>query len=71
MKGKHQPKHPFALPSRSGALGMKAGDRVRSRLDGRTGVADEFTHDGETYMTWDDGTFGMYKWNHLELETAK
>lgn len=62
----HQPKHPHALPNKSGAFDMKAGDRVRSTIDGRTGIADEFTHDGDAYMVWDDGTFGMYKWNHLE-----
>jgi hypothetical protein len=59
-------RHPMALRHRSGAMGMQAGDRVRSKIDGRTGVADEFTHDGDTYMTWDDGTHGMYNWSNLE-----
>jgi len=59
--------HPLAFPgNRSGAFGMKNGDRVRYRIDGRCGIADEFTHDGETYITWDDGTFGIVGWNHLE-----
>ena len=61
--------HPFAQPDkRNGALGMKAGDRVRYRLDGRTGVADEFLHDGDAFITWDDGTYGTVHWNHLEKE---
>ncbi len=44
---------------------MSAG-RVIYKLDGRTGVADEFLQDGDTYVTWDDGTFGTVKWNYLE-----
>ena len=35
-------------------MGMKASDRVRHTVDGRTGVADEFLHDGDAFMTWDD-----------------
>ena len=66
MEKKHNPRHPFALRGRSGAMGMKAGDRVRLKIDGRTGVADEFLHDGDTFMSWDDGSFGTYKWNNLE-----
>lgn len=54
---------------RGGAMGMLAGDRVRYTIDGRTGVADEFTHDGDAFITWDDGTFGTVKWNHLEPVT--
>lgn len=49
----------------NGANGMSAGDRVRYDLDGRIGVCDEFTHDGDAYMTWDDGTFSIVKWNNL------
>ena len=62
----HSKRRPMALRHRTGAMGMKAGDRVRSTISGRIGRADEFTHDGDTYMTWDDGTHGLYKWNHLE-----
>ena len=45
---------------------MEAGDRVRYGIDGRTGIADEFLHDGDAFVTWDDGTFGTVKWSHLE-----
>jgi len=58
--------HPLAIADHSnGALGMKAGDRVLYTIDGRTGVADEFLHDGDALVTWDDGTYGTVHWNHL------
>lgn len=44
---------------------MKAGDRVRHDPDGRSGVVDEFLSDGDAYITWDDGTFGIVKWSLL------
>jgi hypothetical protein len=47
------------------------GERVRYTIDGRTGVADEFLSDGDTFVTWDDGTFGNVKWNHLEPAQPK
>lgn len=59
--------HPLALTDKpTSARGMTAGDPVRYTIDGRTGVADEFLHDGDCFVTWDDGTFGCVKWNHLE-----
>jgi hypothetical protein len=62
--------HPLSFPGgRNGALGMKAGDRVRVQrgpLEGQCGIADEFLQDGDTYLTMDDGTFATVKWNHLE-----
>ncbi len=64
--------HPLALKDHpNGARGMKAGDRVRYILDGRTGVADEFLSDGDAFVTWDDGTFDTVHWNHLEPEKAQ
>lgn len=63
--------HPLAQTERrNGACGMKAGDRIRYTIDGRTGVADEFLHDGDAFVTWDDGTFDTVKWNHLVLENG-
>jgi len=57
--------HPFAYPdNRSGALGMKVGDRV-VYADGREGVADEFLGDGEAFVSFDDGSFGTVNWIHL------
>jgi hypothetical protein len=59
--------HPLALTDhRNGANGMVAGDRVRYQIDRRTGVADEFLSDGDTFVTWDNGTHDTVKWNHLE-----
>lgn len=63
--------HPLAHPGRSGANGMMAGDRVLHVLDGRIGIADEFLHDGETFVTWEDGTFGTVKWRNLRPHEQK
>lgn len=61
--------HPLATPgTRSGANGMKAGDRIVHTLDGRRGVADEFLHDGEAFVSFDDGGFGTVKWCNLQPE---
>jgi hypothetical protein len=62
--------HPYAFPdNRSGANGMHAGDRVVYQIDGRHGVADEFLHDGDAFVSFDDGRCGTVKWNHLRPET--
>jgi hypothetical protein len=61
--------HPFAQSEhKNGACGMQAGDRVVYLIDGRRGTADEFLPDGDTFVTWADGTFGTVKWNHLRAE---
>jgi len=61
--------HPYAFKdNKSGAYDMKAGNRVIYTLDGRRGVADEFLQYGDTYITWDDGTFGNVKWRLLVKE---
>lgn len=58
--------HPLAISgNKSGALGMRTGDHVRFVPERKTGIADEFLHDGDAYITWDDGTFGIVKWIHL------
>lgn len=58
--------HPLSQSEhRNGACGMKAGDHVQYTIDGRIGIADEFLSDGDAFVTWDDGTFGTVKWNHL------
>jgi hypothetical protein len=49
---------------------MMAGDRVRNPFNGKTGTADEFLQDGDTYVTYEDGTFGVAKWYHLEPVNA-
>lgn len=61
--------HPLAIPNnRSGANGMKAGDRVIYAIDGRRGVADEFLHDGDAFVTFDGGIYETVKWHHLRAE---
>lgn len=44
---------------------VHAGDRIIYLIDGRTGVLDECLHDGDSFVTWDDGTFGTVKWYNL------
>lgn len=62
--------HPLAFPNnRSGAFDMRAGDRV-VHSDGRRGVADEFLHDGDALVTWDDGSYDTVKWNHLRKDES-
>lgn len=62
--------HPLSLmnpyASGSGAYDMRAGDRIRLKSDGRTGIADEFLHDGDALISFDDGTFGTVRWNDLQ-----
>lgn len=61
--------HPLAFTGhKNGAGDMRAGDRVIYQIDGRHGVADEFLHDGEAFVTFDDGEYGTVKWNHLRKE---
>jgi hypothetical protein len=63
--------HPLAYAgNKSGACGMKSGDRVVYVIDGRHGVADEFLHDGDAFVTFDDGRFETVKWNHLVKESV-
>lgn len=62
------PLHPFAIAdNRSGANDLQAGDRF-VYADGRRGRADEFLQDGDAFVTWDDGTYGAVKWNHMRPE---
>jgi hypothetical protein len=63
--------HPLARPGNKsggnsgGPYEVRAGDKVYYDIDGRTGVLDECLQDGDALITWDDGTFGKVKWNHL------
>ena len=56
--------HPFAFPERrsggnSGAWNeVHDGDHVIYLITGKTGTLDECLHDGDAFVTWDDGTFG-------------
>ena len=63
--------HPFAFPERrsggnSGAWNeVHDGDHVIYLITGKTGTLDECLHDGDAFVTWDDGTFGTVHWYHL------
>jgi hypothetical protein len=62
--------HPLAIKSDSGGNSgawneVHSGDRIIYLIDGRTGILDECLHDGEAFVTWDDGTFGTVNWYHL------
>ena len=69
--------HPLAFPERrsGGNSGtdreVHSGERVIYDIDGRHGMLDECLHDGDAFVTWDDGTFGTVKWYHLRPETKK
>jgi len=64
--------HPMSFPNgHNGGTNkhgqqMKAGDRVRNPFNNKVGIANEFLQDGDTYITYDDGTFDNVKWYHLE-----
>ena len=53
---------------RSGANGMKEGDRVVYEINGKHGVAGEFFHDGDVSIQFDDGTIEQVKWNNCHKE---
>lgn len=62
--------HPLAIEGKSaGNVGawneVHAGDRIIYLIDGRIGTLDECMHDGDAFVTWDNGTFETVKWHHL------
>lgn len=63
--------HPFAIEGNKSAGNtgawneVQAGDRIIYLINGRTGTLDECLHDGDAFVTWDDGTFETVKWRHL------
>jgi hypothetical protein len=61
------PPHGLAFgPARSGAYDMRSGDILLHAPDGRLCRADEFLHDGDAFVTFDDGTHGTVRWNSLQ-----
>ena len=63
------PPHPFAIaPHGTGGNGVNSGERFVYLIDGRRGRLDEALQDGDAYVTWDDGTYGEIKWNHIAPE---
>ena len=62
--------HPLAIKGISGGNSggwneVHSGDHVICLTSGKTGVLDECLHDGDAFVTWDDGTFGTVKWHNL------
>jgi len=63
--------HPLASPDNKSGFedrngqDVRAGDKVRYLVNGRTATLDEAMHDGEAFVTWSDGTHGAVKWNNL------
>ncbi len=64
--------HPHAFPENRGGFTdgndrkVVAGDRVEYRFENhRRGVLDEALHDGDAFVTWDDGSHATVKWHHL------
>lgn len=63
--------HPLAFKdNRSGGNSgawneVHTGDKIIYLINGRTGTLDECLHDGDAFVTWDDGTFGTVHWYHL------
>jgi hypothetical protein len=60
------PPHPHSFPdNKSGAFTMSAGDIVKYDLDGRMCRLDECLHDGDAFVTWEDGSYATVQWNNL------
>ncbi len=62
--------HPFAFKNESGGNSgawneVHSGDEIIYLISGKTAVLDECLHDGDAFVTWDDGTFGIVKWYNL------
>ena len=62
--------HPLAIKNSNGGNSgswneVRDGERVIYLIDGRTGTLDECLHDGDAFVTWDDGKFETVKWYNL------
>ena len=64
--------HPLAFRDNRGGFTdgngchVVAGNRVEYKFDNhRRGVLDEALHNGDAFVTWDDGSHATVKWRHL------
>lgn len=62
--------HPHAFKNESGGNcrawnEVHSGDHIIYLINGQKGTLDECLHDGDAFVTWDDGSFGTVKWHHL------
>lgn len=62
--------HPLAFKDNNGGftdannVEVKAGDPVEY-MDGRKATLDEALHDGDAFVTFEDGSHETVKWRHL------
>ena len=69
------PIHPHAFAdSESGfedinGKDVKVGDQVLYVITGQFARMDEALCDGDAFVTFDDGKYGIVKWHHLEKVT--
>ena len=64
--------HPHAFPGNKGGFidgndrKVVEGDRIEYRFENhRRGILDEALHDGDAFVTWDDGSYATVKWCNL------
>ncbi len=69
--------HPLSFPNNKGGFTdgqgnkVKAGDRICYRFGNKKGRLDEALHDGDAFVTWDDGSYETVKWRHLAKEAPR
>jgi len=63
--------HPYAISGSGGGFmdrtgeSVKEGDKVLYTTDGRKAILDEALHDGDAFVTFEDGSYGTVKWYNL------
>ncbi len=64
--------HPHAFPDNKSGFEdqdgnmVEAGDQVIYMIDGRVAVLDEALHDGDAFVTFEEGYSATVKWRHLK-----
>ncbi len=63
--------HPLAFSDNRGGfedrngIDVRAGDHVIYTIDGRKAILDEALHDGDAFVTFEDGSYKTVKWKNL------
>lgn len=63
--------HPHAFPGSKGGFidgfdeKVNEGDRVFYTIDRKIATMDEALHDGDAFVSFEDGSYGTVKWRHL------
>ena len=69
--------HPLAFPNSRGGFtdgngnSVKEGDLVVYKFDNRMAILDEALHDGDAFITFEDGQCATVKWHHLAKLTKE